>query len=280
MSSEYIRQYRSDRELGAALIAFRNFRCGRWGLGDPFCDVFLRVADRCLYHSTNAWSRSAKLLSNPTAAELLDSKGEGTYVYTGDTSLKYEIEAYLASCYSLLEENLIGVTNPRKRNLLLESFDRFAPVAHAIRAAPFARTIRLRFEVYERRYRVVAGPIRNHAVHLNKEFLDSHGVGSQLTRRGERHVVTLPHVYQNHDGSPVDLFCVFEEAHSLTTALIIDVVDMLAALTFSLYGMPKNGFYVPFATEYGNSVVGIGPKGFELNWSDRVQGAETVSSDE
>ena len=262
MKSVYLKLYVEDRKLSASLLLLNDFILSN-SIGpqappfcvqaQPFCVIFIRLADRVLYHSANVWAKYMSDLNIPT--NVLEQMPSDALIGTSDLSSKYEIEAYLGGAKALFETNLVGINGLGKQNLLGRSFSADPAILKRLRQT---------FNQERKKFFRVANLIRNHSYHVNPELRDG-GFVSLLKRSKEGLSVTLPNVYVDKKGKSVDLAEVFFVTHQGMASLFRDVRDTLLAFFFKHAGYPSHGSYRPFGSEYGTMSVGLGPKGFEFS---------------
>ena len=263
MQSHYLDEYVEDRKLRTTLSLTRNTVVFKSKVNNPlsFCLIFFRLADRCLYHSSNVWSQfvtTLKMLEHHRG--FLEGMSEDARTQTSDLSTKYEIEAYLAAAKALFEDNLLGDSNPknggprrrRSRDLLGVDFTSDPKTLHRLQKSFTAR---------KKAFFREANKIRNHAYHVNPQLRDP-GVQLWVKKVNRRFAVTLPNVFTDDKGNSVDLVEVFAATHQYIRPLITEVRDTLLDYFIQRNGPLSHGTYDAIQSPYGTMVVGIVPEGF------------------
>jgi hypothetical protein len=189
--------------------------------------------------------------------EFLDELKPDAEMDTSDSVSKFEIEAYLGATKSVFEDNLIGLDCPKKQNLLGRSLGQFPIVSFRLNST---------FQAGKDRFWTNANKIRNHRYHLNSNFRDA-GYRARICKIGDRFTLTLPHMYVDEAGKPVDLADLFVDTHSFIKPLLIEVRDTLLDFISTQHGAPDHATYASREIAGGGMVVGLGPGGWEFgNW--------------
>ncbi len=254
MRHEYILEYKADRQLMSSLELLKGHILNRAynQTSAAFSLIFIRLADRVLYHATNVWERFERDLRIPV--EHLQSIPTDAVIGTGDATSKYEIEAYLGAAKALFEANLIGINQPKKQNLLGNSFAEEPGIAQELRAL---------FEASKAIFFGFANTIRNHSYHVNSQLRDA-GFQAFVRQINTKYVVTIPNIYVDDQGGPIDLAEVFGSTHRAIKQLLGDVRDVLLRSYFEKYGRPSNRTFIPIESPFGTMLISIGPNGFEF----------------
>jgi len=255
MRQTYLKNYVENRKLRASLDLLNWFILFKTANPEsiPFAGIFLRLADRTLHHSSNVWSQFISDLKVPTDA--LKQVPDDAVIWTQDLSSKYEIEAYLGAVKTLFEKNLVGVSEPDKQNFLGRSFATHPEVLQHLESL---------FTTKRNEFFQVANRIRNHSYHVNSALKD-HGIVALLKKVNDGYAVTLPNIYEDKQGAPVDLAEVFISTHQSIESMIREVRDIFLEFFFQKDGCPSHGSYNGFQSQYGTMMVGLGPKGFEFS---------------
>ena len=217
----------------------------------PFTRVFGRLADRCLYHSTNAWSQFITDLNGQVDA--WSQVSEDAVIQTQDISSKYEVEAFFAAGTALFEKNFIRIDEPAKQSILGSSFSGYPEVLGSLRELFLAA--RAQFGAAEM--------IRHHSFHVNEAMRDR-GYFAMIKRKNGGFVVTLPNIYDDTKGRPLDLVEVFLKTHQIIRPLLCQVRDALLTFYFLKNGPPTNNTYTWVKTPHGVFRAGLGPSGFSF----------------
>jgi hypothetical protein len=255
MRQTYLKNYVEDRKLRASLDLLNWFILFKTANPEsiPFAGIFLRLADRTLHHSSNVWSQFISDLNVPTDA--LKQFPDDAVIWTQDLSSKYEVEAYLGAAKALFEKNLIGVNQPKQQNFLGRSI-----AAHPL----VLQKLEDLFAAKKNEFSQVANRIRNHSYHVNSALKD-HGIVALLKKANNGYAVTLPNIYMDKDGIPVDLSDIFISTHLSIESMIREVRDILLGFFFQKNGCPSHGSHQGIRSQYGTMTVGLGPKGFEFS---------------
>ena len=218
-----------------------------------FASNFVRLADRCLYHSTNVWSQFISDLNVPV--EFLKRLSDDAIMQTQDVSSKYEIEAYLGAAKVLFEKNFIGVNEFGKQNLLGRGF--------AAHPNYLARLEKL-FATNRAEFSLNANKIRNHSYHLNPQSKDR-GFLAGIKKANGGFAVTIPNIYVDDQGKSIDLAELFILTHQSIETLLLEVRNILVEFFFQHDGVPSNRKFQSIRSPYGTMMVNIGPNGFEFS---------------
>lgn len=222
-----------------------------------FAIVFSRLADRALYHSANVYEKFEIILSSSEHSFDMLKNDEGR-IFTGDTSTKYEIEAYLGAAKCLFEDNFIGIDQSKKTNLLGKVFMEDLASKEALINE---------FKLYKELFFKNANKVRNNSYHVNKELNDI-GVCTLIKRSNNNFSVTIPNVHQNADGTSLDLHDLFIDTGSGINQLITKIRDILINHYLNHYTPPPNT-YQSIVTKYENAIVELSKNGFKfLNYKD------------
>jgi len=255
MQQIYLQNHVNDCKIRASLDLLNFYILFRTKHSETvsFATIFIRLADRILYHSSKLWSQFFENLNIP--ADLLRDFPDDALVSTQDISSKYEIEAYLAAVKTLFEENLIGINEPKKQNLLGKSFAKHPSILASLKQL---------FDAEKNTFFNAANQIRNHSYHVNSGLKDR-GVVALLKKVGAEYAVTIPNVYINNNGNPIDLAEIFISTHKSIEILISQSRDRLLDFFFDQNGPPSNRSFQNIRSPYGNLMVGLVPIGFEFN---------------
>ena len=261
MRQEYIQKYRNDHRLRSSLelLKLHIFNTAWKASPATFSLIFIRLADRVLYHAMNVWEQFEKNLRIPT--EILQQVPKDAVMQTRDITSKYEIEAYLAAAKALFEANLIGINEPNKQNLLGTIFVEDQMLAQQLGAI---------FENHKIEFFGVANRIRNHSYHVNSQLRDA-GFLALVKQVDSAYVVTLPNIYTDEHGAQTDLAEIFISTHEAIEKLLQDIRDLLLRFFFQKYGVPANRTYIQVASNFGNMLACIGPLGFEFKEFENAQ---------
>ena len=211
-----------------------------------FAVIFLRIADKCLYHASNTWSQFVSNMNSPE--QVLKGLGEDARQATQDRNSKYEIEGYLVAVKSFFEGNVGAI-----RRKAFESEN----------SPEFNRRLRKLFSSAEKKFDGGASQIRDDSCHVTSSFRDS-GVLAWVKKSGNGYAVTLPNIYVDANGIAVDLAEVFVSTHEYISELIVQVRDELLGFFCAQSGPPSNDVCHPIRSPHGNAMVILGPKGFEF----------------
>jgi len=268
MRKQYLKEYIEDRKLMVSLDAMHHFALFKTTIGEvfPFVSIFIRQADRTLYHSSNVWFRFISDLNVPVDA--FKHIPDDAVMYTQDQVSKYEIEAYLGAAKTLFEKNLSNIAGGGKQNLLGSSFARFPQIRDRLKNM---------FTTRGSEFFKTANRVRNHAYHVNPELKDI-GVHALLKRVDGELTVTIPNVYLDAKGVTVDLADLFISTHKEIGLLIHDVRDVLLEFYFQKSGPPSHGTYYPTRTPFGTMNIGLGPNGFEFSDFHETEEHKAVSA--
>lgn len=255
MRQAYIAEYKRDLMLRASLELLKSyalFDTPAITSRSHFIVVFLRLADRCLYHSVNGWSHLIDDLNVP--ADMLGELETDAVMETNDVVSKYEIEAYLSATKSLFEKNFIGIEEAGKQNILGNSFPDSSLTLESLIAL---------FQNGKDHFFPLANKIRNHSCHVNRQLRDA-GFTAKIIRAGTLFKVSLPNMYEDNNGDAIDLADVFVESHRHIVALVAETRDLLLAYLEGRHQSPSHNTYLPIESAHGNMMVGLGPAGFEF----------------
>lgn len=215
----------------------------------PYLTMFIRAADRTLYHAINAWRNLAAdlYIINQISRELKADER----MQTSDRGTKYEIEAFLGSIVAITENNLIGLDTKNRLGgsqalgkTLINQLNVMATSFHALG--------------FESKWRAV----RNSAYHLGKEMTDW-GASAEIRKNGECHIVTLEGIHYV-EGAPTDLVDLLTESFSAFVQYVTAVRDLLTQFAFQNIAYPSNNTYKSVSDPLGNMIVGLGRDGYEL----------------
>ncbi|VAW18472.1 hypothetical protein MNBD_BACTEROID05-38 [hydrothermal vent metagenome] len=255
MREVYITEYKSDRQLRASLELFKSYALFNTPViqsRSHFIVIFIRLADRCLYHSIKTWSLFVSDLNVPV--DFLQELGDDAWMETNDVASKYEIEAYLAAAKTLFEKNFIGVNEQGKQNILGGSFNGNMPLLTTIKGL---------FEKSRAAFFSEANKIRNHSYHINRQLRDA-GFTSKIVKSGNSFKVALPNMYEVNNADIIDLAELFISTHKDIVKLLREVREILLQYLFEQHGRPSNNTYLPIETPFGNMIVSLGPEGFDF----------------
>ncbi|MDT3776631.1 hypothetical protein PJI16_03545 [Nitrospira sp. MA-1] len=252
MRQNYIIEYKADRQLRSSLELMMLHiakTVSDTGLVN-FSFIFIRLADRVLYHATNVWEHFERDLQIP--AEILQLTPKGAEILTSDVTSKYEIEAYLGAAKALFEVNLIGINH--KKNLLGKCFVEEQDIGEELSA---------QFEVSKGIFHCAANKIRNHSYHVNSQFRDA-GYHAWVKQVDTKYVVTIPNIYVDEQGESIDLANTFVSTHQTIKQLLVNVRDILQRYYFEKYAPPINKTIIPIKSPFGILFTSLGPDGFEF----------------
>lgn len=269
MQEIYIRNYANGMMLRASLdLLWRHLSwppeenaltMGEWGRPfyltsniAPYVPVFIRAADRSLYHATNAWRHLAADLS--VIPHLQFKLETDALLQTNDRATKYEIEAFLGSVMSITEKNLIG---DKKRNRLGKSLALGEPLISQL------RTLAEEFHALgtDSKWRA----IRNNAYHLNPELTTDWGVLANIRKIDERYVVKLEGVHYV-DGVPADLIELFTDSFNAFISYATNVRGLLTQFYLQSIAVPQHNTYSCINDPLGNMIIGFGKDGYDLRY--------------
>lgn len=248
---EYKNKYMEDAQLKVSLEALRNYA---WDVAwnenvIAFTIVYVRLADRVLYHSMNAWSKFEEILGS------CGNFPEDAFLQTWDKGAKYEIEAFLGAAKSLFEKNFMGLNHKDKRNLLGNSFHNHQNEMNLISS---------KFIEINKLFDENANKIRNHSYHVNSALKDI-GLHTHVKKSGVKFQITIPNIYIDEQDKSIDLYDLFYSIHGEIFRLVVEVRDIMLNLYFKQYGRPSNGIFYPLQTKYGNAMVSINQEGFAFS---------------
>lgn len=227
-----------------------------------FSFIFIRLADRVLYHAKNVWEHFERDLR--ISAETLSLIPNDAVIQTGDITSKYEIEAYLGAAKALFEANLVGINQKKKQNLLGKCF---------IEEQDLAQELSALFEASKNIFLIDANKIRNHSYHVNSQMRDA-GFFAFVKQVNTKHVITIPNIYVDEEGGSIDLAETFVSTHQAIKKLLTDVRDILLRYHFEKYGPPSNRTFIQVQSSFGNMLTSIGPDGFEFKDFPSVEQSE------
>lgn len=229
-----------------------------WGLpfhltstSAPYIPIFIRTADRALYHATNAWRQLALDLS--VIRHLNFELEADMRLSTNDRATKYEIEAFLGSVVSITENNLIG---GKKRNRLGRSWGLGEPLIEQLRvlAEDFKRL------GIESKWK----DVRNSAYHLNPEMTDW-GIIADIRNANGTYNVKLEGIHYA-EGAPTDFVELLNESYSAFIEYITKVRDALTEFSLQKITIPQHNTYHNIFDPLGNMLVGYGKDGYDLRY--------------
>src|SRR5437867_4614363 len=228
MHQEYIKEYTADRRLRSSLELLKlHILNVAWNTAPgTFSFIFIRLADRALYHATNVWEHFERDLRIP--AEILRQVPRDAVINTDDVTSKYEIEAYLGAAKALFEANLIGINEPDKQNLLGECM---------VDNQEIMRELSALFNKNKEYFFASANKIRNHSYHVNAQLRDE-GFVALVKQVNSAYVITIPNVYVDEHGVSIDLADMFVSTHQAIKQLLSEVRDLLLRFFFAKYGPP------------------------------------------
>jgi hypothetical protein len=277
MKDFYLDQHANDLKLAGSLRVMlwtQAFRSSA-GFAQPFTTIFLRLADRVLYHSASVW---AQFYENIRRLDHFDLDiAPDQRVSTHDITSKFDIEAYLAAAKTLFEDNFVGnggkpqkvcpncralystgrssAPQPRRVSLLEQASGASPGLADAI-GASVARAKVAFFKSANR--------IRNHAYHVNIEMTDR-GYEACLIKAGSQTVVSIPNVYIDESGSSVDLAQVFMTTHESISTMMTELRKLLFEFYLKHDGPLPNRTFELMSSRLGRQNVSIGSEGFEFS---------------
>lgn len=269
MQDEYIRRYRNDLFIRTSLQLLLHHVTWpdkpktllQYGVpfslsatNAPFVQVFINIADRCLYHSSKAWRVLHQSMIN--AEPFLVQLPEGSRTQILDAGLRHEIEAFLTSAGTLFDKKL--------NQFHSASFSRSLYLANscalpALVREEISKILQSSFEVFkEKNWK----KIRDSVVHINDDMSIFSG-RAHIEKVQGQHRIALKGAYQVGD-SETDLISCFSECHLLVTNAVTHVRDLLLAFSIAQISEIHHNTYAQIVDDLGNMVVGLEPDGFSF----------------